>query len=89
MTKYLTIILFALFIGGIMVLGEVHASENNPTAIIGRMSCAKITGEGWDHMPIEDITKFTLAKPNSDKLGYGSECHIASLVFAQCFLEPR
>jgi hypothetical protein len=35
------------------------------------------------------ITDYVLSKPNSDKLGYGSECHIGSLVFAQCFVEPK
>jgi hypothetical protein len=85
MTKYLTALFF------IMTLGAAHANEIPHTSMntIGRMSCATITGNGWDHMPIEDITIFALANPNSDKLGYGSECHISSLVFAQCFLEPR
>jgi hypothetical protein len=42
---------------------------------------------GWAHTP--DVTDYVLAKPHSDKLGYSSPCHIESLVFAQCFLEPR
>jgi hypothetical protein len=36
-----------------------------------------------------DVADYVLAKLGSDKLGYGSECHIGSLVFSQCWLEPR
>ena len=83
--KALRFLFALLFIGGIVVLSEAHAKPYNA----GRLSCAKITGEGWYHMPIEDVTNFALANPNADKLGYGSSCHIGSLVFAQCFLEPQ
>lgn len=54
----------------------------------GNLSCADIVDNGWSKMP-DDIADYVLAKPNSEKLGYGSFCHIGSLVFAQCFLEPR
>jgi hypothetical protein len=50
-------------------------------------SCDEMVGNGWYKMP--DIAEYILAKPGSDKLGFGSECHLGSLVFAQCFLEPR
>ena len=36
-----------------------------------------------------DVTDYVMAKPHSDKLGYGSFCHIGSLVFEQCFVEPQ
>jgi hypothetical protein len=36
-----------------------------------------------------DVADYILAKPGADKLGYGSECHLGSLVFSQCWLEPK
>jgi hypothetical protein len=78
--------LFALiFIGGIVILGEVHAENNRHD--IGAISCYTIINKGWANMP--DVTDYVKAKPNSDILGYGSPCRMDSLVFAQCFLEPR
>jgi hypothetical protein len=52
-----------------------------------KLSCDTIIRDGWNKMP--DVADYILAKPGSDKLGFGSECHLGSLVFAQCFVEPR
>ena len=51
------------------------------------LSCYTIVGNGWAKMP--DVADYINAIPGSEKLGFGSECHLGSLVFAQCFLEPR
>ena len=62
--------------------GELIASTN----IIETFSCRDIIDAGWANMP--NIADYVHTKPGSDKLGYGSECAIGSLVFAQCWLEP-
>jgi len=36
-----------------------------------------------------DVTDYVEAQPGADKLGFGSPCHIESLVFSQCWLEPK
>lgn len=51
------------------------------------ISCRDLVDAGWKNMP--DVADYVLAKPGSDKLGYGSECHIGGLVFSQCWLEPK
>jgi hypothetical protein len=55
--------------------------------IFEKLSCDTIVRQGWNNMP--DVAEYIRTKPGSDKLGFGSECHLGSLVFAQCFLEPR
>ena len=55
--------------------------------IFEKLSCRDLIDAGWKNMP--DVADYVLSKPGSDKLGYGSECHIGSLVFSQCWLEPR
>lgn len=65
------------------LIGQPAAAEQD----VGALSCLDIVDGGWSHMP--DVTDYVLARPLSDKLGYGSPCHIDSLVFAQCFVEPR
>src|ERR1700746_1708181 len=55
--------------------------------IFEKLSRDTIIREGWNKMP--DVAEYIRAKPGSDKLGYVSECHLGSLVFAQCFLEPK
>jgi hypothetical protein len=65
---------------------EAHEGIANGE-IFEKLSCRDLIDGGWKNMP--DVAEYVLAKPGSDKLGYGSECHIGSLVFAQCFLEPR
>ena len=72
-----------VLLGAIMVLGGAHAQSVN----VETMSCSSIIDNGWSSMP--DVTDYVKAKPNSNILGYGSPCRIDSLVFAQCFLEPR
>ena len=57
------------------------------TPKVAKESCRDLVGAGWDHMP--DVTDYVLSKPGSDKLGFASPCHIDSLVFSQCWLEPR
>ena len=52
-----------------------------------KLSCRDLIDAGWKNMP--DVADYVLAKPGANKLGYGSECHIGSLVFSQCWLEPR
>jgi hypothetical protein len=85
--KALKFLLLLMFIGGTMILGEVHAKPAATDHDAGILSCAAIVNNGWARMP--DVADYVLGKPNSDKLGYGSECHIGSLVFAQCFIEPK
>jgi hypothetical protein len=76
-------LLFALiFIGGIVLLGEVRAEPAIDTLI-----CGDIVKNGWNRMP--DVADYIKARPGADKLGYGSECHLGSLVFSQCWLEPH
>jgi hypothetical protein len=55
--------------------------------IFEKLSCRDLIDAGWKNMP--DVADYVLAKPGLDKLGFGSECHIGSLVFSQCWLEPR
>jgi hypothetical protein len=55
--------------------------------IFEKLSCGDLINAGWKNMP--DVADYILAKPGADKLGYGSECHLGSLVFSQCWLEPR
>ena len=54
---------------------------------LAKLSCSAVVGEGWNHMP--DVTDYVEAQPGADKLGFASPCHIESLVFSQCWLEPR
>jgi hypothetical protein len=54
---------------------------------LSQLHCDDIVRNGWDKMP--DVADDIRALPGSDKLGFGSECHLGSLVFAQCFVEPR
>ena len=51
------------------------------------LSCDEIVRNGWNKMP--DVADYIRTLPGSDKLGFGSECHLGSLVFAQCFAESR
>ena len=51
-----------------------------------KLSCRDLIDGGWKNMP--DVADYIHAKPGADKLGYGSECHLGSLVFSQCWLEP-
>jgi hypothetical protein len=78
--KVLSLVILAL---PTLLIGIANANERNT----GSISCATIVNNGWRRMP--DIADYVREKQNSDKLGYGSECHIGSLVFAQCFIEPR
>jgi hypothetical protein len=80
--KALKFLLLLLFIGGIVALGEAHAEPAFDTLI-----CGDIVRNGWNHMP--DVADYIKARPGADRLGYGSECHLGSLVFSQCWLEPR
>ena len=57
-----------------------------PEHDVGLISCQTIIDGGLSHMP--DIADYVLTKPHSDKLGYGSECRISGLVFAQCAIQP-
>jgi len=56
-------------------------------AYLENLSCRDIAGAGWDHMP--SMSDYVKTQPGAGKLGYESPCHIDSLVFAQCWLEPR
>jgi hypothetical protein len=56
-------------------------------APVSSLSCDEIVRSGWDKMP--DVADYIQTLPGSDQLGFGSECHLGSLVFAQCFVEPR
>lgn len=109
--KALKFILALMLIGGIMILGEVHAKprlhstdcsgpimklppgceiefqDNERRPDINSLICQDIIGTGWNHMP--EIADYIKTKPNAEKLGYGSECHLDALVFSQCWLEPH
>jgi len=52
-----------------------------------KLSCDEIVRNGWNKMP--DVADYIRTLPGSDKLGFGSECHLGSLVFAQCSAESR
>jgi hypothetical protein len=54
---------------------------------VEELSCRAIVDAGWKNMP--DVAGYVFGKPGSENLGYGSECHLGGLVFAQCWLEPR
>jgi hypothetical protein len=81
--KALKFLLALMFIGGIVAIGEVHAKP----ATLNTLLCSDIVGNGWNHMP--DVADYIKTQPGSDKLGYGSECNLGSLVFSQCWLEPH
>jgi hypothetical protein len=51
------------------------------------LSCFDLIDLGWSKNP--DVSEYVLSKPHAEKLGYGSPCAIDSLVFSQCWLEPR
>ena len=72
--KALRFLFALLFICGIMLLGEVHAQDVNND--IGTIPCSTIIANGWARMP--DVANYVLAKKDSDKLGYGSECHLGA-----------
>jgi hypothetical protein len=71
--------------------GDAPANVNNAPASastdLEKLSCNDVTRKGWDNMP--DVTDYVEAQPGADKLGFGSPCHIDSLVFSQCWLEPK
>jgi len=75
-------------------LNEKSVSEPNPpspssepVALDRSVLCTDIVRAGWDDMP--DTRDYVLSKPNADKLGFPSSCHLDSLVFSQCWLEPK
>jgi hypothetical protein len=82
-SKVLRFLFVLLFIVGIAILGEAHAKP----ATLNTLLCSDIVGNGWNHMP--DIADYIKTQPGYDKLGYGSECNLGSLVFSQCWLEPH
>jgi hypothetical protein len=50
------------------------------------LSCDEILHNGWNKTP--DVADYVRTLPDSGKLGLRSECHLDSLVFAQCLAEP-
>lgn len=52
-----------------------------------QLSCDDIVRAGWNKMP--DVADYIMKIQGHEKLGFGSECHLGSMVFAQCFVEPR
>jgi hypothetical protein len=66
---------------------ETKFRDDESRPDINSLICKDIIGAGWDHMP--NISDYIKTRPNADKLGYGSECHLGSLVFSQCWLEPH
>jgi hypothetical protein len=50
-------------------------------------TCLGFVDRGWSNSL--DVSEYVLTKPGADKLGLGSPCNIDSLVFSQCWLEPR
>jgi hypothetical protein len=77
----------ALILAALAVPAHAEEPTQLDANIVKRLYCYDVVGEGWNHMP--SVTDYVLSLPGADKLGYGSECHIGSLVFAQCWLEPR
>jgi hypothetical protein len=72
-----------IFLAGVLALMPAAARAVVPA----ELSCDTIVRNGWDKMP--DVADYIKTIPGSEKLGFGSECHLGSLVFAQCFVEPR
>lgn len=72
-----------IFLAGALALTSATTSAVTPA----ELSCDTIVRKGWDKMP--DVADYIRTIPGSEKLGFGSECHLGSLVFAQCFVEPR
>ena len=70
-----------------LILGAPRlANAQSDDAFLDR-PCRDLIDAGWSKMP--DVASYVMAKPGASRLGYGSECHIGGLVFAQCWLEPR
>jgi len=77
-----------LALAAIVALLGCAAARAEPSAdSLEKLSCSDVIGKGWNHMP--DVTDYVEAQPGADKLGFGSPCHIESLVFSQCWLEPK
>ncbi len=80
----------AVILATILITAVFNAKAGEPVLnddFFEKISCRDLIDAGWKNMP--DVANYVLAKPGADKLGYGSECHIGSLVFSQCWLEPR
>jgi hypothetical protein len=80
--------------GDSVYLNEKSVSEPNPPSPPSKpvtldrsMLCSEIIDNGWYDMP--DTYDYILSKPHADKLGYLSSCHLDTLVFSQCWLEPK
>jgi hypothetical protein len=84
MTARLTI---AALVAACALIGPAQAENVLNDQLAKTLSCRDLIDAGWKNMP--DVADYVLARPGADKLGYGSECHIGSLVFSQCWLEPR
>jgi hypothetical protein len=80
LTQFTIIVALAL-------IGPAHAENIMNDQLAKTLSCRALIDAGWEKMP--DVADYVLSKPGASKLGYGSECHIGSLVFSQCWLEPR
>jgi hypothetical protein len=76
----------ALVLAAMTGVSQAGAHKNG-VELFAPFSCDTIVRSGWDKMP--DVADYIKSLPGSEKLGFGSECHLGSLVFAQCFLEPR
>jgi hypothetical protein len=63
------------------------ASMQGVTVDFGEPYGCDILVHNRDKMP--ELQEYIEAKPGAKALGYGSECRLGNLVFAQCFLEPR
>jgi hypothetical protein len=72
-----------------------------PSTKLAAISCKKILktetlDSGWGRAlrlgasdSISDAVDYLQTLPGVDKLGYGSACHLGSLIEAQCKLSPR
>jgi hypothetical protein len=74
--------LIAVVLAGAMIGPALAVTAGPP-----KLSCDELIRNGWDRMP--DVADYIHTLRGSDRLGFGSECHLGSLVFAQCFAESR
>jgi hypothetical protein len=76
----------------VLLAAALAATMATPATARGKVaapvvSCDSVVRAGWDRMP--DVADYIKTLPGSEKLGFGSECHLGSLVFAECFVNRR
>jgi len=51
--------------------------------------CHTVIANGWPSDRTPEVQDYIQAMPGAETLGFGSECHLSALVFAECFLQPN